>query len=94
MAPPSGEPFCTSPARFAILGRSECEQRHYQTTLFTPIATRSREGLVVELEEDDFLEPGIEPRRLQPAAGDDRPVDRLPPRRGLAPASAPTRDRQ
>jgi uncharacterized membrane protein len=88
-----GEPFCTSPARFAILGRNNCEGRYYQTTLFTRIGTRDREGLVVELEEDDFLEPGVQPRQLQAAAGDDPPARASSSRRGVAPASAPTRDR-
>src|SRR5262249_36836805 len=43
-----GEPFCTSPARFAILGRENCDARYYSTALFTPIATRNRQGLVVD----------------------------------------------
>ncbi len=89
-----GEPFCTSPARFAILGREQCENRYYQTTLFTRIGARNRDGLVVDFEERDFLEPGVMPRQLTPVAGDEG--DRTPAepaRRGLAPPSAPTQDR-
>ena len=62
-----GEPFCTSAARFAILGREHCDTRYYQTTLFTPISARDRDGLVVDFEERDFLEPGVAPRQLQAA---------------------------
>ncbi len=89
-----GEPFCTSPARFAILGREQCETRYYATTLFTRIGARNRDGLVVDFEERDFLEPGVMPRQLTPAAGDegDRPAP-AGVRRGLDPPSAPTQDR-
>ena len=90
-----GEAFCTSPARFAILGREQCEGRYYQTTLFTRIGARNRDGLVVDFEERDFLEAGVMPRQLTPAAGDD--VDRAPAapaRRGLDPPSAPTQSRE
>lgn len=89
-----GVPFCTSPARFAILGRDRCESRYYQTTLFTPIGARARDGLVVDFEERDFLEPGVMPRQLTPAAGDEavRPAASTA-RRGLDPPSAPTQDR-
>src|SRR5690606_21946801 len=89
-----GEAFCTSPARFAILGRDRCESRYYQTTLFTPIGARARDGLVVDFEERDFLEPGVMPRQLTPAAGDEavRPAASTA-RRGLDPPSAPTQDR-
>ncbi|MEZ6023962.1 MAG: DUF1036 domain-containing protein [Hyphomonadaceae bacterium] len=66
-----GEPFCTSPARFAILGREDCDTRFYGTDLFTPIAVpRGRNGLVVEFEERDFMEPGQPPRSRQSASGD------------------------
>lgn len=57
-----GAPFCTSPARFAILGRENCETRYYDTTLFTPIPARDRDGLVLDFEERDFLEPNESPR--------------------------------
>jgi uncharacterized membrane protein len=85
-----GEPFCTSPARFAILGREHCDQRYYQTTLFTRINTRDRDGLVVDFEERDFLEPGVQPRQLQASQGDGDFAQRAAARRGVAPASAPT----
>ncbi|MGD9966566.1 MAG: DUF1036 domain-containing protein [Hyphomonadaceae bacterium] len=88
-----GEPFCTSPARFAILGRDDCDARYYQTTLFTRIGARDRVGLVVDFEDRDFLEPGVAPRRLIPAAGDERPAANAA-RRGLDPPSAPTQNRE
>ncbi|MBL8536214.1 MAG: DUF1036 domain-containing protein [Hyphomonadaceae bacterium] len=86
-----GEPFCTSPARFAILGRGSCDSRYFTTDLFSPIRTREREGLVVEFEERDFLAPGIAPRQLTPTATDldATPANNEPPRRGLAPQAAP-----
>jgi uncharacterized membrane protein len=89
-----GEAFCTSPARFAILGRERCEDRYYQTTLFTRIGARGRDGLVVDFEDRDFLEAGVMPRQLTPAAADaaDAPATGAP-RRGLAPPSAPTQSR-
>ena len=84
-----GEPFCTSPARFAILGRATCDRRYYTTDLFSPIRTREREGLVVEFEERDFLAPGVAPRQLTPTGTDlDVIVNTQPPARGLAPQSA------
>ncbi len=89
-----GEPFCTSPARFAILGREHCDTRYYQTALFTRIGARNRDGLVVDFEERDFLEAGVMPRQLTPAAGDvgDAPSSTAP-RRGLDPPAAPTQNR-
>ena len=86
-----GEPFCTSPARFAILGREDCETRFYNTNLFAPIASRGRPGLVVEFDDRDFLDPGEHPRQLQTAQNAHLPdvVDDTDPRRGHAPASAP-----
>ncbi|QGZ94436.1 DUF1036 domain-containing protein [Terricaulis silvestris] len=89
-----GEPFCTSGARFAILGREACETRYYDTMLFTPISARNRDGLVVDFEDRDFLPVGEEPRALQVArdAGD-APTARDAPRRGLVPESADTQDR-
>ncbi|MEZ5995027.1 MAG: DUF1036 domain-containing protein [Hyphomonadaceae bacterium] len=87
-----GEPFCTSPARFAILGRENCSARYYDTALFTRVGARNREGLVVDFEDRDFLEAGVAPRELSPASGD-APAPEIGPRRGLAPPSAPTQDR-
>lgn len=91
----SGEPFCTSPARFAILGRTNCERRYYQTALFSPIRARDRTGLVVEFEERDFLDVGVAPRVLEMSGGADEPPARAPepPRRGLVPGNAPRQDR-
>jgi uncharacterized membrane protein len=83
-----GEPFCTSPARFAILGREQCEGRYYQTTLFTRIGARNRDGVVVDFEERDFLEAGVLPRQLTPASGDET-GPATPARRGFDPPSAP-----
>jgi uncharacterized membrane protein len=88
-----GEQFCTSPARFAILGRDHCDTRYYQTTLFTPIGTRGRIGLVVDFEDDDFLEPGVAQRQVREAAGDESATTEQR-RRGLDPPGAPTQDRQ
>jgi len=91
----SGEPFCTSPARFAILGRTHCENRYYQTALFSPIRARDRSGLVVEFEDHDFLEVGVAPRTLEAAAvSDDITPQQEAPRRGLAPANAPAQPTQ
>jgi uncharacterized membrane protein len=86
-----GEAFCTSPARFAILGREQCEGRYYQTTLFTRIGARNRDGLVVDFEERDFLEAGVMPRQLTPVAGDEgEQGPAQPARRGFVPPSAPS----
>jgi uncharacterized membrane protein len=57
-----GAPFCTSPAKFAILGDDDCEGRYYDTALFSAITTRGRPGLVVEFFDRDFLPAGQEPR--------------------------------
>ena len=88
-----GEPFCSSPARFAILGRENCAERYYETTLFTRIGARDRDGLVVDFEDRDFLETGVEPRQLTPAASDDSGAGE-PRRRGFVPPSAPTQNRE
>jgi uncharacterized membrane protein len=86
-----GEPFCTSPSRFAILGRENCDQRYYDRTLFTPIATRNRQGLVVDLDERDFLETGQQPRELAPQQGGPDVVEtNQTPLHGLAPPTART----
>ena len=57
-----GEPFCTSPAKFAVLGDEDCEARYYDEALFTPIATRGRRGMVIEFFDRDFLPAGEAPR--------------------------------
>lgn len=90
-----GEAFCTSPARFAVLGRESCDTRYYDTSVFTPISARNRDGLVVDFEERDFLAPGEAPRQVQSAGGGpDVAVDDSV-RRGVAPEAAPseTQDR-
>ena len=90
-----GEPFCTSPARFAVLGRDACENRYYSTALFTQISARDRDGLVVDFEERDFLEAGVAPLVLP--ASSQREAAPAPARegsrRGVAPQNAPTQDR-
>jgi hypothetical protein len=80
--------FCTSPARFAILGRDQCEARYYDSALFSPISSNGREGLVVEFLNRDFLRPGQEQRRMDTSRiGGDEPEQ--PQRvRGAASASA------
>lgn len=89
-----GEPFCTSGARFAILGRESCESRYYDTMLFTPISARNRDGLVVDFEDRDFLPVGEEPRAMQVARDQgDTPEARQGPARGMAPPTAETQDR-
>lgn len=89
-----GEPFCTSSARFAILGRENCDARYYDTALFTPISTRGKSGLVVEFEERDFLAFGENPSETRSAARvPDIVPDQAGARRGVVPATAPTQDR-
>ncbi len=90
-----GEPFCTSPARFAVLGREHCDARYYETTLFTPISARDRDGLVVDFEDRDFLDPGVAARQLAPIQSNAPDVEptREGSTRGLAPQSAPTENR-
>lgn len=89
-----GEPFCTSGARFAILGRENCAGRYYDEQLFTRISARNRSGLVVDFEDRDFLPAGETPRELQVMQEASRaPATREAPRRGLDPAGAPTQDR-
>jgi uncharacterized membrane protein len=87
-----GEPFCTSPARFAILGREACEDRYYDTALFSGINAHDRDGLVVEFEERDFLEAGERPRQARQLETGGADVVNTPEgyRRGVAPGTAPT----
>lgn len=88
-----GEVFCTSPSRFAILGREQCGERYYQSSPFSPINTSGREGLVVEFEEDDFLDVGMQPRVIAHVGDGDGLATRDAPRRGLVPETAPTQSR-
>lgn len=87
----AGETFCTSPTKFAIIGRERCADRYYDETLFTAISSDGREGLVVEFAEADFLPAGARPQRsATPSATADTPGV-LPGAgfaRGRAPASA------
>lgn len=89
-----GEPFCVSPARFAILGREHCDARYYDTALFSRIATNGRPGLVLEFSDRDFLPAGENqaPRAEQRVEGD-APAQQSGVQRGVAPASAPTAPR-
>ncbi len=59
-----GAPFCTSPAKFAVMGDDDCEGRYYDSRLFSAITTRGRPGLVVEFFDRDFLPAGQEPRTI------------------------------
>ena len=89
----AGMPFCTSPARFAIIGRDSCQDRYYQSDLFAPIPRRDRSGLVLDFEESDFLEVGAQPRVLQLLQGDSAGPTIRAARHGVVPQSAPTQDR-
>lgn len=88
-----GEPFCVSPARFAVLGRERCEERYYDTAYFSRIASVGRSGLVVDFNERDFLPPGERPAQAQPTRAGPDTVDPDAPAPGLrrppAPAEAP-----
>ncbi|MGE0829182.1 MAG: DUF1036 domain-containing protein [Hyphomonadaceae bacterium] len=77
-----GLPFCTSPARFAILGRERCDERYYDTALFSPISSQGRNGLVVEFLNRDFLRAGEEPRRLDARISGDESAEATTPQRG------------
>jgi uncharacterized membrane protein len=87
-----GETFCTSPSKFAILGREKCDSRWYDTTLFTPISPQGREGMVVEFFERDFLPAGAQAKRVElPRMADDKTVAPSTGRVGRTPpATAPT----
>jgi uncharacterized membrane protein len=84
-----GESFCTSPAKFAILGREKCGDRAYDIGLFTPISPQGREGIIVEFFERDFLPPGVKPKQLDlPKMADAEINAPTSGRAGHAPASA------
>ena len=86
-----GEPFCTSPSRFAILGRERCEALHYNTSLFTRILRRDRTGLAVDFQDRDFLPANETPRQAPSTAGRDAAPEEAG-RRGFAPPTD-TQDR-
>lgn len=71
----AGDTFCTSPTKFAIIGRERCGDRYYDETLFTAISSDGREGLVVEFADADFLPAGARPQRsASPRASGDEPA--------------------
>lgn len=57
-----GESFCTSPAKYAVIGREECNVRFYDDTIFTPISPQGRLGITVEFFDRDFLPVGEQPK--------------------------------
>jgi uncharacterized membrane protein len=84
-----GESFCTSPAKFAIIGREKCDGREYDTGLFTPIGSQGREGMTVEFFDRDFLSPGAKAKQLDlPKMADSEAVAPTGGRAGFAPATA------
>jgi uncharacterized membrane protein len=83
-----GESFCTSPSRFAILGRERCEPRYYNDTLFVPFRIETS-GMTVEFSDRDFLPFGqSQPRALTAQATPDITPQAGGIVRGVAPASA------
>lgn len=95
-----GESFCTSPAKFAVIGREDCEQRFYDKTVFTAISPQGRQGMVVEFFDRDFLPVGEAPKEISTpgmdklvAAGPPNPerdlgaVGRTPPASAVSPSS-------
>lgn len=90
-----GEPFCVSPARFAVLGRERCAERYYDTAYFTRITSTGRPGLVVEFSEREFLPAGERPRIVAASSegADTLDNDQVRPdiRRPPPPAGAPQR---
>lgn len=60
-----GETFCTSPAKFAVIGREECEKRFYDSTIFTAISPQGLDGMRLEFSDRDFLPAGQEARHLE-----------------------------
>ena len=90
----AGETFCSSPTKFAILGRERCAERYYDETLYTAISSDGREGLVVEFADADFLPPGTRPQKSTTprATGDEPTVISEGFDRGHVPASAGSGD--
>ena len=88
-----GESFCTSPTKFAIIGREECASRWYDVGLFTPISPQGRSGMVVEFFERDFLPAGAQAKHVEiPKMADDTiNIAQTGTKHGLVPNSAPTR---
>lgn len=85
----AGDTFCTSPTKFAIIGRERCSDRYYDETLFTAISSEGREGLVVEFSDNDFLPAGARPQRsATPRASGDEPAPSTGTARGVPPESA------
>jgi uncharacterized membrane protein len=94
----SGEAFCISPAKFAIIGREDCDRRFFDSALFTAVRTDGKPGLIIEFAERDFLPPGIEPQRASGARAVDVPGPAAPVQapdrgveRGARPAPAPAK---
>ncbi len=81
-----GTTFCTSPTKFAILSRDRCAERYYDETLFTPISSDGREGLVVEFFDADFLPVGARPQASNaPIVAAEGPTDSVDPDTGHVP---------
>lgn len=60
-----GETFCTSPAKFAVIGREQCETRYYDSTIFTAISPQGLDGMRLEFFDKDFLPVGQQARHLE-----------------------------
>lgn len=60
-----GETFCTSPAKFAVIGREQCEARFYDSTIFTAISPQGLDGMRLEFVDKDFLPVGQAARHLE-----------------------------
>lgn len=56
----ASEPFCIGRARFAIVGRDECEDSVYRTELFVRTQPPIERKLLFELFERDFTAPANE----------------------------------
>lgn len=81
-----GTAFCTSPTKFAILSRDRCAERYYDETLFTPISSDGREGLVVEFFDADFMPVGARPQASNaPIVAAEGPSDSVDPDTGHVP---------
>jgi uncharacterized membrane protein len=81
-----GDPFCISQSKFAIIGRERCEQRFYDTGLFTVVRTDGKSGLMLDFSEGDFLPPGVE-QPANEAGGSTRAAEAGP----SAPVASPDR---